>query len=192
MKIRNVENLKIYENFVEPQDLDFYIELIDQLEAEDVEKNEAINWTPEHLRIYNPKDEVARTFAIKYAKKFLQQYDQKLNIHIVGFLKYYVGGSLPVHTDIIDGGTCQECKVGAVVYFNDNYYGGEFIIPELTNEEFHLPAGGAVSYPADDTKYNHGVKKVKAGVRYALCYCFTINESKIPLGYDTKFTMADL
>lgn len=180
MKINNIENLKVYENFIDPEDLSIYIDLIDRLEPEAIKNGEAINWTPEHLRIYNPKDPEAVAFAIKYGKKFLEQYDLDLNIHIVGFLKYYIGGSLPVHTDIIDGGTCQECKVGAVAYFNDDYIGGEFIIPELTEEEFHLSAGGAVSYPADNTKYNHGVKTVQSGVRYALCYCFTTNKDKYP------------
>jgi hypothetical protein len=180
MQISKIDELNIYSNFVDKDDLAAYIKLINRLEPTAVKNGEAISWTPEHLRLYNPKDPEAFAFAIKYADKFLEFYDQDLVIHIVGFLKYYVGGGLPVHTDIIDGGTCQECKVGAVVYFNDDYTGGEFIIPEVTDIEFHLPEGGAVSYPADNTKYNHGVKTVESGIRYALCYCFTTNKDKYP------------
>jgi hypothetical protein len=180
VKINTIENLKIYNGFIDNYDIPNYIALIDRLEPDAIKTGEAINWTPEHLRIYNPKDVEAKEFAIKYGERFLEQYDLDLNIHIVGFLKYYEGGSLPVHTDIIDGGTCQECKVGAVAYFNDDYTGGEFIIPELTDQQFHLEAGGAVSYPADDTKYNHGVNTVTSGIRYALCYCFTTNKNKYP------------
>jgi hypothetical protein len=180
MKIDKIDELKIYSGFVDKDDMSAYKKLVDRLEPNAIKTGEAINWTPEHLRIYNSKDPDAFAFAIKFAERILQHYQEDLVIHIVGFLKYYVGGSLPVHTDIIDGGTCQECKVGAVVYFNDDYTGGEFIMPKVTDIQFHLPEGSAVSYPADNTKYNHGVNPVTSGVRYALCYCFTTNKDKYP------------
>lgn len=180
MQITNIENLKIYEDFVDRDDLQGYKNLINRLEPIAVKNGEAISWTPEHLRLYNPIDPEAFAIAIKYAERILQHYEEDLVIHIVGFLKYYEGASLPVHTDIIDGGTCQECKIGAVIYFNDDYTGGEFIMPGITEKWIKLLEGGAVSYPADNTKYNHGVRTVTSGERYALCYCFTTNKDKYP------------
>jgi hypothetical protein len=72
--------------------------------------------------------------------------------------------ALPPHTDTHDGGDSLHVTRGYVLYYNDNFEGGEIIYP---NQGITLKpkARMLISHPGGE-EYLHGIKKVTNGVRY--------------------------
>jgi hypothetical protein len=94
--------------------------------------------------------------------------------------KYNAGQKMIVHSDIMND-TCLDDLYTMIVYFTDQYEGGELYFP------YHDPyfeikpdKSMALVYPTEKNtingKYMHGVKEITSGTRYAMAFCFTTNE----------------
>jgi hypothetical protein len=178
------------DNFVEESDLTLGIDIIDDPKFKHMLHKEGHG----HVRRHNPVDPKSVKLAKKYADKAYQAYlnfcpedidkNKKVWIHTMHLLKYTTGGSMLVHTDWIND-ECSDCILSAVVYFNEDFTGGEIVFPFLNDEAVIVPpkTGSALIYPATETEYSHGVNIVTSGTRYVIGYCFTTNESKAPALY---------
>lgn len=66
--------------------------------------------------------------------------------------------------------------INSVIYWNDNFEGGEFYYPEY-DIELKIEAGMAVAHPGD-IHYLHGVKPVVSGTRWTTPSFYTITKLK--------------
>lgn len=72
--------------------------------------------------------------------------------------------ALPPHTDTHDGGDSSHVTRGYVLYYNDDFEGGEI---EYINQNLILKPKSRmlISHPGGE-EYKHGIRKVTKGVRY--------------------------
>src|SRR5262249_42572397 len=147
---------------------EFAIQFIDELQVQ-----ERMWSTEDHLRSYNSDQDQAIYLAKKYSKKLFDLYGDDLYVHCFALIKYGVGGWLAVHTDKMDE-DCSDCVLSAVMYLNADYEGGEIVFPKI-NKLYHPPSGTCISYPSLWPAYDHGVNQVTSGTRYAMAWCFTKN-----------------
>lgn len=66
--------------------------------------------------------------------------------------------------------------INSIIYWNDNFEGGEFYYPEY-DIELKIEAGMAVAHPGD-IHYLHGVKPVVSGTRWTTPSFYTITKLK--------------
>jgi hypothetical protein len=132
---------------------------------------------------WNPSSEEAKYLVKKYFKKILisNNIQDKLYPHVALLVKYNVDSFVPLHTDIMDE-KCNKDKFSMVLYFNDNYSGGNIYFPER-KKEFHPDKQTALFYPSDLSEFNHGVYPVSSGSKYIMAFCFTENKSLSPEWY---------
>src|SRR5262245_54062649 len=88
---------RIEADFVEQEDREFAIQFIDELQVQ-----ERMWSTEDHLRSYNSDQDQAIYLAKKYSKKLFDLYGDDLYVHCFALIKYGVGGWLAVHTDKMD------------------------------------------------------------------------------------------
>jgi hypothetical protein len=160
-------------DFVEPEDRDSTIRMIDALEATNR------MWVAEqHLRLHNDDTQEVVHLARKYAGKLLALYGRPpgVFVHCLALLKYGVGGNMRMHSDRMNE-ECSDCVLSAVMYLNDAYEGGEIFFPRIS-KSYHPAPGTCVSYPSLWPAYDHGVHAVTAGTRYAMAWCFTANADR--------------
>lgn len=187
MKPTKNKKMLLIEDFVDTSDLSQGIEIIDDPKFQHMVHKEGHG----HVRRHNPVDPKSVKLAKKYADKAYKAYldycpeyvdkDKKVWVHTMHLLKYTTGGSMLVHTDWIND-ECSDCVLSAVVYFNDEFTGGEIVFPFLDDKAVIIPpkTGSILIYPALEKEYSHGVNIVTSGTRYVIGYCFTTNESKAP------------
>lgn len=126
-----------------------------------------------------PLDSEAIRLVKEYGKKINELLlPEKLYVHDVIFVKYGPGAFMDPHMDFIEEPTCADCKYSSVVYFDDDYDGGEIYFPNI-NKSYHPSAGSMVLFPQSDERYMHGVKEVQSGFRHMMNLCHTINPEKM-------------
>jgi predicted 2-oxoglutarate/Fe(II)-dependent dioxygenase YbiX len=93
------------------------------------------------------------------------------------FRKTPLNHETEIHADneTLDGCAKQGCEnfdVSAVLYFNENFIGGELYFP--TQKIRVPPKGGSfIAFPGD-TRYAHGVLPIVEGIRYSAPMWFSI------------------
>ena len=81
--------------------------------------------------------------------------------------KYSEGGFMSRHVDNIHHSHGQEYgypQVSALLFLNDNYKGGEFIVSDA---EYNPKQGSAIIFPSN-FMFHHEVKIIKKGTRYSI------------------------
>ena len=67
---------------------------------------------------------------------------------------------------------CEDFDISAVLYFNENFIGGELYFPNQKLKIFPK-SGSFVAFPGD-ARYAHGVLPITEGVRYSASMWFSI------------------
>ena len=175
----------VLKDFISASDAELVISFIDQLHRDGKLHHSSMeNGIDGRNLIWNPDDKEAIELIKKYTKKVIEAQGENLDvfIHVCGFYKYEKNSGMGPHSDIMNEG-CSKCILSAVLYFNDEYLGGELFFPKL-NKEFRMPARSVAFYPAHLPQYDHGVREITSGVRYAIPMCFTTDFSRSPQYYN--------
>jgi len=148
---------KIVNNFVDNDDCQ---EMIDHLEFL-IASNNVIKRDDGRIGVVNKDDIVFAKFVDKYMNKTINNFNDGFN-KFNGYIatKYNSGIGMADHIDSEPG---QE--MGALMYLNDDYEGGEFTYTdsEGVRHEIKAKKGDMIYCPS---WYLHGVNQVKSGVRY--------------------------
>jgi Rps23 Pro-64 3,4-dihydroxylase Tpa1-like proline 4-hydroxylase len=158
----NKEEIKSFKNYVEPQDAQSLINLMDELRLSGQLNNERGDGT---FRLYNSDNPVLINFVKKYSNKFIGDKNLYLTENLVAL--YEKGAFMSVHRDVENDSEI----ISTVMYLNDDYTGGELSFPEIdggytyTPEKYEL-----IHFP---TPYLHGVSPVKSGKRYIITISYT-------------------
>jgi predicted 2-oxoglutarate/Fe(II)-dependent dioxygenase YbiX len=89
----------------------------------------------------------------------------------INFIRYGENQHFQVHTD---HGFSYTCTVSSVVYFNDDYEGGELWFPYL-DLTFKPEAGDIVMFPSTFI-YAHAARPVTSGIKYSGVTMFDYND----------------
>ena len=106
----------------------------------------------------------------------MTDYQSRYNINMeymeaINFIRYGENQHFQVHTD---HGFSYTCTVSSVVYFNDDYEGGELWFPYL-DLTFKPEAGDIVMFPSTFI-YAHAARPVTSGVKYSGVTMFDYND----------------
>jgi len=106
----------------------------------------------------------------------MNDYQSRYNINMeymeaINFIRYKENQHFQVHTD---HGFSYTCTVSSVVYFNDDYEGGELWFPYL-DLTFKPAAGDIVMFPSTFI-YAHAAKPVTSGTKYSGVTMFDYND----------------
>jgi hypothetical protein len=106
----------------------------------------------------------------------MTDYQSRYNINMeymeaINFIRYGENQHFQVHTD---HGFSYTCTVSSVVYFNDDYEGGELWFPYL-DLTFKPQAGDIVMFPSTFI-YAHAARPVTSGVKYSGVTMFDYND----------------
>jgi hypothetical protein len=106
----------------------------------------------------------------------MNDYQSRYNINMeymeaINFIRYGENQHFQVHTD---HGFSYTCTVSSVVYFNDDYEGGELWFPYL-DLTFKPEAGDIVMFPSTFI-YAHAARPVTSGVKYSGVTMFDYND----------------
>jgi len=158
----NKEAIKSLKNYVEPQDAQSLIDLMDELKLKDQLNNERGDGT---FRLYNSDNPVLYNFVKKYSDKFIGDKNLYVTEYLVAL--YEQGAFMAVHRDVEN----DREVVSTVMYLNDDYMGGELSFPEVDGGYFYTPKKYELVY--FPTPYQHGVNPVKSGKRYIITISYT-------------------
>jgi hypothetical protein len=119
--------------------------------------------TPEFEIIKSCYEEIEQTF-----DNIIEHYKKIFNLKLgwrsgLTFIKYGQGHHFVSH---VDDGSNESCTVSALIYFNDDYEGGELGFP-LLDLEITPEAGDVVVFPSGFL-HAHKVNPVKSGIRYSV------------------------
>jgi hypothetical protein len=135
--------------------------------------------TPGSLRLFESSEPKFLYFAEKYTNKVKDYLNKDFYLHSSIMIKYEKGVGMGTHSDVMDD-RCKDCTYSMVIYFNDDYEGGEIYFPNQNPEIIISPkTGDAVIYPTAGYEYWHGVKGIENGKRYSMAFCFTTNKALI-------------
>lgn len=160
-----MHKIKVIEGFIEPEDCQLAIDLIDNSNLVPFEDNP--------LASVSAATPAITAFVKKYSDKCLQLHKEWHDIQIPiytfeAFLTLWnVGSYAAVHQDNHFG--AEHVQLSSVLYFNNEFEGGEIHFPEF--DFIHKPkAGDGIFFPAftKDSEYKHGVTKVTSGKRYTM------------------------
>jgi Rps23 Pro-64 3,4-dihydroxylase Tpa1-like proline 4-hydroxylase len=158
----NKEEIKSSKNFVEPQDAQSLIDLMDELKLKGQLNNERGDGT---FRLYNSEEPALFNFVKKYSDKFIGDKNLYLSEYLVAL--YEEGAFMAVHRDV----ESDREVVSTVIYLNDEYTGGELSFPEVGGGYFYTPEKYELVY--FPTPFLHGVNPVKSGKRYIITISYT-------------------
>jgi Rps23 Pro-64 3,4-dihydroxylase Tpa1-like proline 4-hydroxylase len=158
----NKEEIKSSKNFVEPQDAQSLIDLMDELKSKGQLNNERGDGT---FRLYNSEEPALFNFVKKYSDKFIGDKNLYLSEYLVAL--YEEGAFMAVHRDVEN----DRETVSTVIYLNDDYTGGELSFPQINGGYTYIPEKyELVHFP---TPFLHGVNPVKSGKRYIITISYT-------------------
>ena len=158
----NKEDIKSIKNFVEPEDAQSLIDLMENLKSKNQLNNERGDGT---YRLYNSDNPILTNFVKKYSKKFINKQDFYVTENLVAL--YEQGAFMKVHRDVLDDSE----TVSTVKYLNDEYTGGTLSFPEIENGYTYTPEKYELIY--FPTPFLHGVDTVKSGKRYIITISYT-------------------
>ncbi len=157
MYTNNMDKTKIINNFIEESDCKKIISRLEEL----IVAGDVILREDGRIGIGNKEDEVFLPLVQKYKNKTIKMFDNEFK-YFSGYVatKYNPGVGMATHTDAI-----LEEEMGALMYLNDDYEGGEFTYtdPEGNIQTIKPKTGDMIYCPS---WYPHGVNKVTRGTRY--------------------------
>jgi Rps23 Pro-64 3,4-dihydroxylase Tpa1-like proline 4-hydroxylase len=158
----NKEDIKSIKNFVEPEDAQYLVDLMEDLKSKNQLSNERGDGTH---RLYNSDNIILTNFVKKYSKKFIDGRDLYVTENLVAL--YEEGSFMKAHVDAPD----DVEFVSTVIYLNDDYTGGELSFPQVSKGYTYVPQKYELIY--FPTPFLHGVKPVKSGKRYIITISYT-------------------
>lgn len=167
---------KLIKNFIEEKDILMFNELV---QKNIIFKNNQINESDNRIFEWNSELAEAAYIVRKYSRKIIK--DQKIYVHVAMFVKYLPGSFVPLHTDIMSR-ECSNDQLSLVLYFNQEYSGGEIYFPNI-KKQYKPETGSALYYPPYDKNFEHGVNVVTEGEKYILALCFTSKKNLAPPQY---------
>ena len=122
-------------------------------------------WIEKDNSFYNPLKECF----VKAVREYESDFHRFICKHITDFRinKYGTGGFMSEHVDNIHHSHGQQWgypHVSALLYLNDDYEGGEFVVAE---KEIKPNKGSSVVFPSNFI-YPHEAKKVISGIRWSV------------------------
>jgi hypothetical protein len=113
---------------------------------------------------------------ISGVRQCVQHYSSMYNLQLdyeeaTNFVRYGEGQHFSVHPD---SGFSYSCAVSAIGYLNDDYEGGEYIMP-YKNLQFVPEAGDVIVHPSDFI-YAHASQPVKSGIKYSAVTMYDYND----------------
>ena len=122
-------------------------------------------WIHKDNNFYNP----LKDCFIKAIRQYEYEFPLFLCEHTTDFRinRYSKGGFMSRHIDNIHHSHGQKWgypHVSALLYLNDDYSGGEFVVAD---KEIKPKKGSSIIFPSN-FMYPHEVKKVKNGTRYSI------------------------
>ena len=122
-------------------------------------------WIRKDNIFYNDIKDCFENVIVKYKNEFpLFAVNHTTDFRIS---RYYKGGFMSRHVDNIHHSHGQQYgypQVSVLLYLNDNYDGGEFLV---AGEQFETEEGSAIIFPSNFV-YPHEVKKILSGVRWSV------------------------
>lgn len=123
-----------------------------------------------------------RLIAIVIGSFLQHHYNVNLNIadiHPSFFRKTKLDHQTEIHADNenLDGCPkmgCENFDVSAIIYFNDDFEGGELWFPQQ-DLKIKPKKGSFIAFPGD-ARYAHGVLPISMGIRYSAPMWFTITD----------------
>jgi Rps23 Pro-64 3,4-dihydroxylase Tpa1-like proline 4-hydroxylase len=158
----NKDEIKSLKKYVEPQDAQSLINLMDELKSKGKLNNERGDGT---FRLYNSDHPVLFNFVKKYSDKFIGNKNLYLTEYLVAL--YEEGAFMSVHRDVED----EFEVISTVMYLNDEYTGGELSFPEVGDGYAYTPEKYELVY--FPTPFLHGVNPVTSGKRYIITISYT-------------------
>lgn len=178
----------IVKNFISEKDVNFLMQWILKNESKfDDHVSTVEYWNKRCIHYTSFSDIGMRTLLYKIVnsmKQFLELKDpseKTLYVEQPQFVRWPTGIELPPHADNVepDGVTPNTSpwrSHGGVLYFNDDFEGGEIYYPFLDNFTVKPEPGMMVIHSAD-LKHTHGVKMVTSGTRHTMSVFFTYNKN---------------
>ena len=125
--------------------------------------------TPFEVDIQQVKDELKKILNQWKIKNYMSDHPTFAVERTTDFRinRYGVGGFMGNHADLIHrshGQTYGFPQVSALLYLNDDYDGGEFIV---AGKKFEPEKGSAIIFPSN-FMFPHSVNQITSGTRYAL------------------------
>ena len=122
-------------------------------------------WIKKDNSFYNPLKECF----VKAVREYESDFHRFICKHITDFRinKYGTGGFMSEHTDNIHHSHGQQWgypHVSALLYLNDDYEGGEFVVAD---KEIKPNKGSSVVFPSN-FMYPHEAKEVTEGTRWSI------------------------
>jgi predicted 2-oxoglutarate/Fe(II)-dependent dioxygenase YbiX len=156
-----MNKVKLFENFIDPLDCEYAVNLYNKYRDNNVFKLAS----DDRLLIHNPRQEEAVYLVNKYLKKISAVYNTTFYARDVLLSIYDLFSGVEPHIDF----TSPKLKnsLGFLLYFNDEFEGGELYFPNF-NLEYKPIKGSAAVFPCNDKEYIHGVKPITKGIRYAM------------------------
>lgn len=162
-----MDAITVLDNFIDETTCNFMVKKYDELFVDK-------QIFPDNRKvIINPKD----LDIVNFLKTTLTQLRIVLNKHYYireCYLSLYLpNSSMLPHIDYYE----DEYKdsLGVLIYFNDNFDGGELIFSNY-DYAYKPKKGSIIIFPCNNLQYKHGVKKVKNGKRYAMPLEITLKE----------------
>jgi hypothetical protein len=156
-----MDKIKVLENFIDDADCDLAVKLYEDTREKGLYRNAGDG----RLLNVNPTFPDVIYLVNKYISKIDAIYDAKFYPREVFMSLYQTSSAIPPHTDY----THPDLKdsLGVMLYFNDDFEGGELYFPNL-NYEYKPKKGSAIIFPCNNKEYLHGVRQITAGERYTM------------------------
>lgn len=159
-------------NFLSQKECKNFLEIFNNLSESDWEENETSDWNKRNLiEIKNRRLNAYQGLTYKRVEKLFESY-----LKIVGHAKIQrmlpKTGGMRQHTD---NGTEKNIRYGIVLYFNEDYVGGELVYPEI--DLIYKPKSGSLII--HNAKYPHYVNEVTSGTRYMSTFFVFEDEKNI-------------
>jgi hypothetical protein len=161
-------------NFVSKKDCFYIVNLIDNVKLAN-SFSEGRFKTKDRTMAMNEQDDTLKSLVLKY----LDQIKTIVNDEFLFVAEYAPGKykppfKMPVHTDKEDR---EQFKTSAVLYFNNEFTGGEIYFPNI-DFEYTPQKGDILIFPSGGKEFDHGVKKITSGSRYLMTMWMTDDPTK--------------
>lgn len=163
------QEIWVYENFLTPEEATKIYEVAKGLDESAWQSKEVNDHT---IDWYNGRTSI-RVAELTDLRKKIESLVQGYTVTPGdSFARLFPGDTMHEHedscgdegtTDTDMNGTCAITEYGAVVYFNDDFEGGELYYPALSLS--HPPKSGDLVIHG--SRIRHGIAEVKKGIRYS-------------------------
>ena len=165
-----MDKIKVIEDFISKEDCDLVVTYYDEL----VIQSKFQKVGDGRLLLKNANQGFSLDLVNKYLPKINKAYKTTFYIRDILLSLYSDGAFIAPHWD---EHTFFKNNLGAVIYFNDNFEGGEIF---FSNYDFYYKPkkGSIIFFPCNDSEYEHGVHPVTSGTRYTMPIEFTLKKEE--------------